>query len=114
MTLLVLIVIVLPLTLLMASLASDVVNLYHQVEEMIKTGQLQAYFERIKEIPILKSVLARVGKHSRFLETPLPLLLKNVNQISTFIFNQTTTLLKRILHICRRILLHPPLPLLPF
>ena len=93
MTLLVLVVIVLPLTLLMASLASDVVNLYHQVEEMIKTGQLQAYFERVKEIPILKSVLARVGKHVDFW-TPLPLLLKNVNQISTFIFNQTTTLLK--------------------
>jgi predicted PurR-regulated permease PerM len=76
----------------MASLASDVVNLYHQVEEMIKTGQLQAYFERVKEIPILKSVLARVGKHVDL--DPLPLLLKNVNQISTFIFNQTTTLLK--------------------
>ncbi|MGB7573683.1 MAG: AI-2E family transporter, partial [Thermodesulfobacteriota bacterium] len=92
MTLLVLVVIVLPLTLLMASLASDVVNLYHQVEEMIKTGQLQAYFERVKEIPILKSVLARVGKQVDL--DPLPLLLKNVNQISTFIFNQTTILLK--------------------
>jgi predicted PurR-regulated permease PerM len=92
MTLLVLVVIVLPLTLLMASLASDVVNLYHQVEEMIKTGELQAYFERVKEIPILKSVLARVGKHVDL--DPLPLLLKNVNQISTFIFNQTTILLK--------------------
>jgi predicted PurR-regulated permease PerM len=92
MTLLVLVVIVFPLTLLMASLASDVVNLYHQVEEMIKTGQLQAYFERVKEIPILKSVLARAGKHVDL--DPLPLLLKNVNQISTFIFNQTTTLLK--------------------
>jgi predicted PurR-regulated permease PerM len=92
MTLLVLVVIVLPFTLLMASLASDVVSLYHQVEEMIKTGQLQAYFERVKEIPILKWILARVGKHIDL--DPLPLLLKNVNQISTFIFNQTTILLK--------------------
>ena len=92
MTLLVLVVIVLPLTLLMASLASDVVNFYHQVEEMIKTGQLQAYFERVKEVPVLKSIFARVGKHVDL--DPLPLLLKNVNQISTFIFNQTTILLK--------------------
>jgi predicted PurR-regulated permease PerM len=92
MTLLVLVVIVLPFTLLMASLASDVVSFYHQVEEMIKTGQLQAYFERVKEIPILKSILARAGKHIDL--DPLPLLLKNVNQISTFIFNQTTILLK--------------------
>ena len=95
MTLLVLIVIVLPFTLLMASLASDAVDIYHQVEEMIKTGQLQAYFERIKEIPIFKWILAGLGQHIDFSQTnPLPLLLKNLNQISTFIFNQTTTLLR--------------------
>ncbi|MCJ7783868.1 MAG: AI-2E family transporter, partial [Desulfobacterales bacterium] len=95
MTLLVLVVIVLPFTLLMASLASDVVNFYHQVEEMIKTGQLQAYFERVKEIPILKWILARLGQHIDLSRTdPVPLLLKNLNQISTFIFNQTTLLLK--------------------
>jgi predicted PurR-regulated permease PerM len=92
MTLLVLVVIVLPFTLLMVSLASDVVNFYHQVEEMIKTGQLQAYFERVKELPILKSILARLGQHIDL--DPLPLLLKNLNQISTFIFNQTTILIK--------------------
>jgi predicted PurR-regulated permease PerM len=92
MTLLVLVVIVLPFTLLMVSLASDVVNFYHQVEEMIKTGQLQAYFESVKEVPILKSILARVAKYIDL--DPLPLLLKNVNQISTFIFNQTTSLIK--------------------
>src|SRR4030066_441341 len=95
MTLLVLIVIVLPFTLLMASLASDVVDVYHRVEEMIKTGQLQAYWERIREFPILKWILARLGQYVDLSQTdPLPLLLKNLNQISTFIFNQTTTLLK--------------------
>src|SRR4030066_2177872 len=95
MTLLVLIVIVLPFTLLMASLASDVVDVYHRVEEMIKTGQLQAYWERIREFPILKWILARLGQYVDLSQTdPLPLLLKNLKQISTFIFNQTTTLLK--------------------
>ncbi len=95
MTLLVLIVIVLPLTLLMASLASDAIDIYHQVEEMIKTGQLQAYFERIKEIPILKWILAGLGQHIDLSQTnPLPLLLNNLNRISTFIFNQTTILLR--------------------
>ena len=95
MTLLVLVVIVLPFTLLMASLAGDVVNLYHQVEEMIQTGQLQAYFDSVKEIPILKWILARLGQHIDLSRTdPLPLLLKNLNQISTLIFNQTTVLLK--------------------
>ena len=95
MTLLVLIVIVLPFTLLMASLASDAIDIYHQVEEIIKTGQLQAYFERIKEIPILKWILAGLGQHIDLSQTnPLPLLLNNLNRISTFIFNQTTILLK--------------------
>jgi len=95
MTLLVLIVIVLPFSLLMASLAGEVINIYHQVEEMIKTGQLQAYLERVKEIPIFTRILAGLGQHIDVSQIdPLPLLLKNLNQISTFIFNQTTTLLK--------------------
>jgi predicted PurR-regulated permease PerM len=95
MTLLVLIVIVLPFTLLMASLASDAIDIYHQLEEMIKTGQLQAYFDRIKEIPILKWILAGLGQHIDLSQTnPLPLLLNNLNRISTFIFTQTTILLK--------------------
>ncbi len=95
MTLLVLIIIVLPFTLLMVSLASEVVDVYHRVEEMIKTGQLQAYLERMKELPILKWILATLGQYIDLSQTdPLPLLLKNLKQISTFIFNQTTTLLK--------------------
>jgi len=95
MTLLVLVVIVLPFTLLLASLASDVVNLYHQIEDMIKTGELQAYFERVKEVPVFKSILARLGQHIDLSSMdPVPLLLKNLNQISTFIFNQTTILIK--------------------
>jgi len=95
MTSLVLIVIVFPFTLLMASLASEVVDTYHQAEEMIKTGQLQAYLERGKEIPVLQWILARLSQHIDPSEMdPLPLLLRNLKQISTFIFNQTTTLLK--------------------
>ena len=95
MTLLVFIVIVLPFSLLMASLAGEAVDLYHQVEEMIKTGQLQTYVERMKDIPVFKWILAGLGQHIDFSQAnPLPLLLKNLNQISTFIFNQTTTLLK--------------------
>jgi len=95
MTLFVFIIIVLPFTLLMVSLASEVVDVYHRAEEMIRTGQLQAYLERAKEIPILKWILARLSEHIDFSQAdPLPLLLKNLKQISTFIFNQSTTLLK--------------------
>jgi predicted PurR-regulated permease PerM len=95
MTLLVLVIIVLPFTLLMLSLAGEVVDVYYRVEEMIKTGQLQAYLERVKEIPMLEWIFARLGQHIDLSQTdPLPLLLKNLKQISAFIFNQTTTLLK--------------------
>jgi predicted PurR-regulated permease PerM len=95
MTLLVLVIIVLPFTLLMLSLAGEVVDVYYRVEEMIKTGQLQAYLESVKEIPMLEWIFARLGQHIDLSQTdPLPLLLKNLKQISTFIFNQTTTLLK--------------------
>jgi len=95
MTLLVIIMIVLPFALLMLSLASEVVDVYHRVEEMIRTGQLQTYWENIKEIPILKWILSRLSQYIDFPQLdPLPLLLKNLKQISAFIFNQTTTLLK--------------------
>jgi len=95
MTLLVLIVIVLPFSLLMVSLASEVVDGYHRMEEMIKTGQLQAYLERMKEIPILTWILARLGQYIDLSQMdPLPLLLKNLQKISTVIFNQTATLLR--------------------
>jgi predicted PurR-regulated permease PerM len=95
MTFLVLLIIVLPFTLLMASLASEVVGGYHRVEEMINTGQLQAYLERMKEIPILNWILARLGQHIDPSQMdPMPLLLKNLQKISTFIFNQTAILLK--------------------
>jgi predicted PurR-regulated permease PerM len=62
---------------------------------MITTGQLQTYVERMKDIPVFKWFLAGLGQHIDFSQAnPLPLLLKNLSQISTFIFNQTTTLLK--------------------
>ena len=95
MTLLVFIVIVLPFTLLLASLASEVVDIYHRAEEIIRTGQFQAYLEKAKEIPMLKWVLAKLSEYIDFSQTdPLPLILKNFKQISNFIFTQTTILLK--------------------
>lgn len=95
MTLLVLIVIVLPFSFLLASLANEMVDVYHRVEEMIKTGQLQAHLERIKEIPILEWIFSRLSQYVDFSQMdPLPFLLKNIQKISTIIFNQTTTLLK--------------------
>jgi predicted PurR-regulated permease PerM len=95
MTLFVLSVIVLPFSLLMASLAIEVVEVYHRVEEIIKTGQLQAHLREISEIPILKWIWVRLNQYLDVSQMDPPgLLLKNLQHISTFLFNQTTKILK--------------------
>ncbi len=95
MTLFVLSVIVLPFSLLMVSLANEVVGVYHWVEEMIKTGQLQTSMEKIREIPILKWILMRLNlSFDPSQKEPLDFFLKTLQQISTFLFNQTTKIIK--------------------
>jgi predicted PurR-regulated permease PerM len=95
MTLFVLSVIVLPFSLLMASLAVEVVDIYHRIEEMINTGQLQAHMEKIREIPILKWILMRLNQSLDLSQKEsLDFLLKNLQQVSTFLFNQTSKIVK--------------------
>jgi predicted PurR-regulated permease PerM len=95
MTLLVLSVIVLPFSLLMASLAVEVVEVYYQVEEMIKTGQFQAHLGEIRKIPLLNWVWVRLNQYFDLSQMdPQGLLLKNLQQVSTFLFNQTSKILK--------------------
>jgi predicted PurR-regulated permease PerM len=97
MTLLVVLVIVLPASLLMVSLANEVIDFYYQLDEMVKTGQLQSHWNRIVEIPWVRGVLGRLNQYvdlSRI--DPLGFLLKNVQQISAFLFNQTSKTLKSI------------------
>jgi predicted PurR-regulated permease PerM len=95
MTLFVLSVIVLPFSLLLASLAVEVVDIYHRIEEMINTGQLQTYMEMTREIPILKWILMKLNQSLDLSQKePLDFLLKNLQQISTFLFNQTTKIVK--------------------
>jgi len=95
MTLVVLTLIALPFSLLMASLAVEVVEVYHQVEEMIKTGQLQAHMEKVREIAIFKWILMRLTQSLDLSQKePLDFLLRNLQQISTFLFNHTTKIVK--------------------
>src|SRR4030042_5289599 len=95
MTLFVLSVIVLPFSLLMASLSIEVSEVYHRLEEIIKTGQLRAQLEGIREIPIFNWTWMRLSQYFDLSQIdPQGLLLKNLQQISTFLFNQTTKILK--------------------
>ena len=87
--------IVLPFTLLILSLANETVNVYHSVQEMIQTGQLQAYLEKLREVPILRQILARLDQTfdlSRL--DPMALILKNLQQVSTVLLSQSSKILK--------------------
>jgi predicted PurR-regulated permease PerM len=95
MTLLVILVIVLPSTFLMISLANEVVDAYHNLEEMIKTGRLQAYLEQVREIAPVKWIWTKLSQSMDLSRAdPFEFLLKNLQQISTFLFNQTSKILK--------------------
>jgi predicted PurR-regulated permease PerM len=95
MTLLVILVIVLPFSLLIVSLANEVVGAYHGLEEMIKTGRLETYLEQIRKIPLFNWIWERLNQHLDLSQIDPPrLLLKNLQQVSTFLFNQTSKILK--------------------
>jgi predicted PurR-regulated permease PerM len=95
MTILVLLVIVLPFTLLIVSLANETAGVYRSFQEMIQTGQLQAYLEKLREVPILKQILARLDQTfdlSRL--DPMSLVLKNLQEVSTVLLSQSSKILK--------------------
>lgn len=95
MTLLVILVIVLPFSLLIISLANEVVEVYHWVEETIKTGRLQTLLNETREIPILKWIWERLNQYFDLSQMdPLNLVLKNLQQVSTFLLNQSSKVFK--------------------
>ncbi len=97
MTLMVVGIIVLPAGLLIISLAYEVIDFYHGLEEMIKTGQLQAYANRLLELPLLKGLLEKGKQYVNLSQVdPFGFLLKNIQQISAFLLNQTSHLLKSV------------------
>jgi len=94
-TLLVIVVIVLPSALLTISLANEVVDAYHNLEEMIKTGRLQAYLEQIREVTPFQWIWTKLDQYLNLSQAnPFKFLLQNVQQIGTFLFNQTSVIFK--------------------
>jgi predicted PurR-regulated permease PerM len=95
MTVLVTFVIVLPSSLLVVSLANEVVGVYHWVEEMLQAGRLQTYLEQIKGIPILQWLWEKLYQYGDISQKHLiDFLLKNLQQVSTFLLNQTSSIIK--------------------
>lgn len=88
-------VIVLPFSLLMVSLASEVIEVYQRVEKMIGTGQFQSYLEKVREIAVFKWIFMKLNQSIDLSQIdPIQLLLKNLQQASTFLFNHTTKIVK--------------------
>ena len=95
MTCLIVLVMVLPFSMLTISLANEVIDAYHRLQEMIQTGRLQGYLEQVREIPVLREVAGRLSQYVDLSQMdPVSLLLKNLQQVSTFLFNQTSKVLK--------------------
>jgi predicted PurR-regulated permease PerM len=95
MTVIVILVIVIPFSLLMVSLANEAVDLYHSVEEMVESGRLRTSWEAVRDQPIFKSTIGRLmNSFGISEERPLDFLLRNLQQVSTFLFNQTAKIFK--------------------
>ncbi len=97
MTFLVFSVILLPAGFLMISLIQEVIDFYHWLEGMIRAGDLQSFLQKIGQWGIVRWTLERVSLYIDLKQMDLMnLLLKNVQQIGTFLFNQTSTILKGV------------------
>ncbi len=95
MTVLVILIIVLPFSFLIFSLANEMVAGYESVEEMIKTGRLQSYMNEVMASPVVKWPLAKLRLSADLSQLDMEgFLLKNLKQISTFLFNQFSVILK--------------------
>ena len=95
MTIIVTLVIVIPFSYLIIFLANEIVDVYQSLEWMIKTGRLQAYLQQASSIPVLKEILAKLQEAFDFIRIdPTSLFLNNLQQIGTFLFNQSSKVLK--------------------
>ncbi len=97
MTVFVVVVIILPSSLLILSLAQEVIDFYHELEEMLKTGRLQSYLMEIGQLPLIKNIFVKLKQSVDLSQIdPFTFFLKNVQQISTFLFHQTSNLLRSV------------------
>lgn len=95
MTIIVTLVIVIPFSYLIIFLANEIVDVYQSLEWMIKTGRLQAYLQQASSIPVLKEILTKLQEAFDFIRIdPTSLFLNNLQQIGTFLFNQSSKVLK--------------------
>ena len=95
MTFLVTLLIVFPFILLTFSLAREVIDIYHQVQQMVKAGQIQGYLEQIRRFPLFQPVWNQLNQSLDLSNLdPVDFLVKNLQQISTFLFDQATTVFK--------------------
>lgn len=97
MTFLVFLVIILPAGFLIVSLTQEVIDFYHWLEGMIRAGDFQNFIQKIAQWGSVRWLLERLSPYIDLRRIDLMnLLLKNVQQIGTFLINQTSTILKGV------------------
>jgi len=95
MTLIVVLVIILPFTVLLLSLTNELIAVYHLVQENVKSGDLQASWQKMAQNPTIQWILMKLGQNTDITSLdPLDFLIKNLQQISNFLFSQSTRILK--------------------
>jgi predicted PurR-regulated permease PerM len=91
----VVLVIILPFTLLLLSLTNELIAVYHLVQEKVKSGDLQASWQKMAQNPTIQWVLLKLGQNTDISSlNPLDFLIRNLQQISNFLFSQSTKILK--------------------
>ncbi len=95
MTLLVVLVIILPFTLLLFALTNELIGAYHLVQEKVRSGDLQASWQKIAQNPSVQWILVKLGQNADITSLdPLDFLIRNLQQISNFLFSQSSKILK--------------------
>ena len=94
MTFLVVLVIILPLSLLLLSLTNEMTVAYHLVQEKVKSGDLQASWEKMMQNSTVEWILMKLGQKTDLANLdPFDFLVKNLQRISNFLFSQSTKIL---------------------
>ncbi len=95
MTFLVVLVIILPFSLLLLALTNELITAYHLVEEKVKSGDLQVSWQKMTQNPTVQWILLKLGQNTELTSLdPFDFLIKNLQQITNFLFSQSTKVLK--------------------
>jgi len=95
MTFLLVLIIILPVTLLTVSLANEVSGFYGWVQQTVTSDRIEAFISRLQGLPVIGTLSERMDRVFDLSSLGSPdMLLKNLQQVSSFLLDQTTKIIK--------------------